>query len=261
VTFASATASHGDVWDVPDGWQQGRGAWGGLVVAAAVRHAQSCAANRTIRSVSAHLMAPVPVGLLTITSQALRTGSAMTTVRTTMVDSGGTQCVDAVSIWSTDRAMDIEPPFAEWGVAAMPAAPRWQDVPVAPVAPPLGPVFATHLEYRVIDGVPLSGSSRILGWIDVPESHEQWDAAHLLGLVDAWWPVAIAKASSIRPMATVAFAAQLLMDPAHVPTDAPLLHEAFATKAAGGFIAETRRLWTADGHLVVENLQSIAIIA
>lgn len=260
MTFAEATASREDIWNVPDGWQQGRGAWGGIVVAAVVRHATPFVQDRSIRSISCHLMAPVPVGPAAITSQVLRAGSAMTTVRTTIFDASGAQCVDAVSIWSTDRAMDMQPPYAEWGVVTMPSVPDWRDVPVVPVAPPLGPAFAKHLEFRIIEGFPLSGTSRILGWIGVPEVIEQWDAAHVLGLVDAWWPVAIAKADAMRPMATVAFSAQLVLDPAEVPPDTPLLHEAFATKAVGGFVAETRRLWTPDGQLVVENLQSIAII-
>jgi hypothetical protein len=260
MTFIDASLSDNNIWNVPDGWQQGRGAWGGLVVAAAVRHAASSVVDRTIRSVACHLMAPVPVGPMYLASEVLRAGSAMTTVRTTMVDESGTTCVDVVTIWSTDRASDIAPPFDEWGTASMPSAPTWADIPIAPVEPPLGPTFAQHLEFRVIEGFPMTGTTSVLGWISLRQPLAQWDAAHLLGMVDAWWPGAISMSEVIRPMATVAFSAQLLCDPQSISPAVPLLHEAWVSKAIGGFTAETRRLWTPDGQLVVENYQSIAII-
>jgi len=260
MSFDTATISENNVWNVPDGWQQGHGAWGGLVVAAAIRHASRTVGERGIRSVTCHLMAPVPVGPMMITSEVLRAGSAMTTIRTVMVDESGTTCADVVTIWSTDRASDISPPFDRWGTASMPSVPDWRDVPIAPVEPPLGPTFAQHLNFRIIEGLPMSGTSSVLGWISLREPLDFWDAAHILGMVDAWWPGAISMTEVIRPMATVAFSAQLLCDPRDVPTDVPLLHEAWVSKAMGGFTAETRRLWTPDGQLVVENFQSIAII-
>ena len=258
--FFSATALTGDRWDVVDGWQQGRGAWGGLVVAAALRHAGEHVGERTLRSVSCHLMAPVVVGSMRIDSYVLRAGTGMTTVRTVISDDKGAPCVDTVSIWGFDRADDIDPPYESWGVAHMPDVPDWRDTDIAPVAPPLGPAFAQHLQFRVIEGFPMSGTSRVLGWIGLREPIAQWDAAHLVGLVDAWWPGAISRAAAMRPMATVAFSAQLLVDPSTVAADEPLLHEAWISRAEGGFTAETRRLWTPDGRLAVENFQSIAII-
>lgn len=73
-------------------------------------------------------------------------------------------------------------------------------------------------------------------------------------------PGAISRASTIHPMATVAFSAQILVDPASVDAREPLLHESWISRAAGGYTAETRRLWTSDGRLAVENFQAIAII-
>lgn len=184
----------------------------------------------------------------------------MTTTRTVITDADGNACVDAVSIWGSDRASDVEPPYDAWGTAVMPEAPAWTELEVLPAGPPLWPAFAQHLQFRVIEGFPMSGTSRILGWIGLPEAIDAWDGAHLLGLVDAWWPGAIAQAATMRPMATVSFSAQLLVDPATVDPAAPLLHEAWISRAAGGYTAETRRLWTTDGRLAVENFQSIAII-
>lgn len=260
MTYFESTAVDGDLWHVPDGWQQGRGAWGGLVVAATVRHARSLAGERLVRSVSSHMMAPVPVGEIHLSTEVLRAGTGMSTLRTVMTDSSGSACVDTVSIWGLDRAPDIDPPYDTWGVATMPSVPAWQDVPIAPVAPPMGPVFSQHLQYRVVEGYPMSGTSRNVGWIGLSQAPREWDAAHLLGLIDAWWPGAISQATTIHPMATVAFSAQLLVDPASVDAREPLLHDSWISRASGGYTAETRRLWTSDGRLAVENYQAIAII-
>ena len=61
-------------------------------------------------------------------------------------------------------------------------------------------------------------------------------------------------------MATVSFAANLVVDPGAVPWDEPLYYEGTVAGARDGYVSELRRLWTADGRLAVENLQSIAII-
>ncbi len=65
-------------------------------------------------------------------------------------------------------------------------------------------------------------------------------------------------------MATVAFSAHLLIDPETIESvngeRAPLLHEATISSAFDGFTSELRRLWTTDGRLVAENLQSIVVI-
>ncbi|CAB4712567.1 unannotated protein [freshwater metagenome] len=61
-------------------------------------------------------------------------------------------------------------------------------------------------------------------------------------------------------MATVNFSAHLLTDPASLTAEQPLVFESFLLGADAGFTSETRRLWTGDGRLVLENLQSIALI-
>ena len=61
-------------------------------------------------------------------------------------------------------------------------------------------------------------------------------------------------------MATVNFAAHLIADPATIAPAEPLIFESYLLGSSGGFMSETRRLWTQDGLLVLENLQSIALI-
>jgi len=82
--------------------------------------------------------------------------------------------------------------------------------------------------------------------------------------VDAWWPSPYTLMKTMRPVATVSFSANLLIDPMDIASidgeRSPLLHDASVSSIHGGFMSELRRLWTPDGRLVVENLQSIMVI-
>lgn len=63
-TVTSARADGRFVCDAPDGWEVGRGAWGGLVVGApinAVTESETGLA-RVVRSVSAEIASPALVG-------------------------------------------------------------------------------------------------------------------------------------------------------------------------------------------------------
>lgn len=262
------SASNGTYdWDVPDGWLQGRGAWGGLVVAAqvkAVQHQQHAVdPMRRIRNVTAHLFGALPVGPAHLTVECLRSGSAMTTWNVRLVGCDDQLASQSVIITGKDR------PVADgqrWGTAVMPAMPAWRDVGTVPVQPPYGPVFGAHFAFRPVEGIPGSaGAPRCLGWIGPADGEKwsAWSAATMLGIVDAWWPatyVTVASLADVRPMATVSFSAHLLVDPDTVDPREPLVLESWVADAEAGFTTETRRLWTSDGRLAVENHQAIVVI-
>jgi hypothetical protein len=253
-------------WDVPDGWQQGRGAWGGLVIGAQVfavekRQEVDRDSDRRVRTISSQIFAPVPVGPSTISVECLRRGSGMSTWQTMVRDAAGAALAQAVVITGTPRATDLAGAETHWGLAPVPSLGSWQEVPVVSIDPPLGPVFSQHLEYRPRLGIPMSGGqARAEGWIGLV-GLSAWSAHLLLGIADAWWPAAYTALPSPRPMATVSFGAHLLLDPAEISPAEPLLHEALVTCAEDGYTSEIRRLWTPDGRLVVENHQSIVVVA
>lgn len=259
---ATALAPHGDGrfgWSVPDGWQQGRGAWGGLVVAALVRAAEATEPDpaRTVRSISAQLVAPAVVGEHRVSVRAIRVGSAMSTWGLHLEDDQGQTAAEAVIITGSPRTRDADD-HHRWGSIAMPDAPAADGVARVPGGPPF-PVFTQHAEIRPITGLPFAGGpAESMGWIgyDVPPTPS---AAALLALVDAWWPASLPLLTAMPRVATVSFAANLLADPASIAHGALLLSHSFVSAASEGFTSEQRRLWTADGRLVVDNLQSIVI--
>lgn len=265
--FEAATASTDDGsgvrgWQVPDGWQQGRGAWGGLVVGAMVRAAMDVESDplRAVRTVTAHLFGPTLPGAARIDVRPSRIGSSMSTWSIEVVDASGEATANAVIITGRERAPDLADAYGTWGLVQCPTLPDWQSLPVAPVRPPIGPVFSEHVEYRVVEGMPFTqGAARTAGWVRFVDQGA-WTADQLLGIVDAWWPCAMPALPSPHPMATVSFSAHLLLDPASITPGESLVAEAQISAAHEGFTSETRRLWTADGRLAVENHQSIVVI-
>lgn len=254
-------------WDVPEGWLQGRGAWGGLVIAAQVKAVEALQREvdplRRVRNTTAHMFGALPSGRASLHVECLRAGSAMTTWQVRLTGSDGVLASQAVII--SGAARDVTE-GDRWGVGTMPAVPPWNDLPDIPVRPPFGPEFGAHFSYRAATGIPGSaGDPAAVGWIAPVPAHgwTRWSAATLLGIVDAWWPatyVAAAAFTEVRPMATVSFSAHLLVEPDSVDADEPLAFESWVSDAEDGFTSETRRLWTPDGRLAVENHQAIVII-
>jgi hypothetical protein len=209
-----------------------------------------------VRNVTAHIMAPAVVGGHAIEVEPLRVGSAMSTWRAVLTDSGGAPVADAVVITGAERTFARSVP-GPWGTVAPPAAPSADEVPRVPGGPPL-PVFTHHLDMRPSAGLPLGGGpAETIGWVgyDTPVS---WDDAALVSLVDAWWPASLPLLSEMPRIATVSFTASLLADPAQVTEDR-LLHHSFLTSAHDGYSSEHRRLWSAQGELLVDNVQTIVV--
>ena len=250
-------------WDIPDGWHVGRGAWGGLVAGALVRAVTTREDERArvVRSVSAEFAAPARVGPHTITATRLRRGSTLSTWNVVAVDGEGGPVARLTAVVAEARPSAADIDVSSWGMLPPPPAPDAADVPVVAIEPPLGPEFGRQVEFRPVTGLPYSGpSARALRYGRLKDTVPH-TAASLLGLVDAWWPATLAMLDRVRPIATVNFSANLMVDPATIAADELLLYEGTAAGAADGFTSEQRRLWAADGRLVVDNLQSIVLIA
>lgn len=247
-------------WTVPDGWQQGRGAWGGLVVAALVRAIVAAEPDRarTVRTVSVQMMAPATVGAHVITTLPLRRGAAMSTWSASVVDADGGAVATMTAVAGSPRRPVAVVDDAAWGTVTAPAVPDAADVARVPSGFPL-PTFTQHLDMRPISGLPLGGGpAESTGWLRLVDPARP-SAAVLLALVDAWWPASLLLMAEVPRVATVNFTANLMVDPATLAADQPLLAQGSVTAAADGFVSEHRRLWSADGRLVVDNLQTIVV--
>jgi len=230
------------------------------VIAALVRSviASEPDAQRTVRSISVQMVAPAVVGPHLIETRIIRRGSAMSTWSAVVSDASDAVVASMVAITGRPRASVGTHEARDWGTATAPVVPSPGSLARAPSGPPF-PVFTQHLDMRPVSGMPLSGERAVsIGWLALLQASSP-SAVSLLALADAWWPASLPMLAEMPRLATVNFMANVLVDPTTVAVGDMLLHESFVTAAAGGFASEHRRLWTSDGRLAVDNLQTMVI--
>lgn len=240
---------------VPVGWEQGKGAFGGLVVGALVRAAMQCEpdSSRTFRTVSAEIVGPVKTGsTANIVVELLRRGTGLTAFDVKLSQQGEGVLARATVTLAKKRTEDHA-----FDAVEKPIIPRFEDVAVAPVAPPMGPAFAQHFQFRPTVGFPFSGASTSVteGFIS-PLACTQWGPAEWLALADCYWPCILALESGPRPTSTIGFTAHLLREPPR----GPLFFRAKTLASRDGYITDVRELFTLGGELIMINPQVFAIV-
>ena len=256
--------------DVADGWRMGRGAFGGLVVAALVRAIELRVADpaRRVRSVTAELPGPVEPGTVDIAVDTLRRGNNVSTVRAALSQGGEIRSHAVAVLAATRTGAGADAPVT-WNDLTPPAAPAWTEIAPLDMGKPGGPrgpwpEFAQHFEFRLVEGIPgtgggSGGAPRTVGWVRARDPGPRRDAGFIAAMIDAWWPVVFVRLSP-RPMATIAFTLDIAGGLDGLDPDAPLLYRATAPVCTDGYALETRELWSADGRLVAINHQTFAII-
>lgn len=249
---------HSFTLEIPPGWGQGRGTFGGLVLGGLVNAMQACepASDRRLRSLAGELVGPVVPGASTIEVSMLRRGNGVSTLEA-WLRQGDEVLARATAVLGKTRPVD-----RAWTPTDREVATPWIDVVPLPMGLPFVPQFAANLEYRVTGALPFSGAREptTAGWIRAREAPPVIRAAELVALADAWWPAAFSIESAPRPIATVAFTMQNLLGDRELPGDRPLHHRARALTSGDGYFVEFRELWTDTGELVALNEQTFVWI-
>lgn len=247
------------VIDIPDTWQQGRGAFGGLILAMLVRAIRSHEPDRerALRSLTAALTGPVQPGVAQIRVDVLRNGSGVSTLSAQLVQANEV-LAHVVAILGRTRVRD-----RDRMLLTPPSLGSWRDVPVAPIRAPFAPVFTQHCEFRPVEGIPFSGQTgnpQVLGWVRLLGLGSGWEEADVVATADIYWPALLVTESAPRPMVTAAFSLQLLHPPQQLSREAPLFYRASTRAARDGFVVEQRELWSEDGALVALNEQTMVLV-
>jgi acyl-CoA thioesterase len=248
-------ARDGDGWslEVPDGWQQGRGAFGGLVLGAVTRALSGHAGGRPLRSLSGAIFAPVVPGAARITAELVHAGSAVSVLRATL-EQGGKPAAHASAIFGAPR-----PGTPSWRRLAAPAAAPFETLPEVRLPSPPAPAFTRHFDMRVVSGFLFSGvpDAEVLGYVRPRVRPRVRDAALAVALADCYYPVLLAASAGPRPAATVSFQLELCAPPGDGDV---FLHRGSSPSATEGYAVEDRELWTEDGRLVALNRQVFVVI-
>ena len=242
---------------VPDGWQQGRGAFGGLVLGLLARAMVAVEADSTrrLRTLIGDICGPVMPGDVEISVEVLRRGAHLSNLDARLTQAGAVLARASATLGS---ARNVE--FTSRSPAAPPPL-EWAALPPLPIAPPLGPVFAQHYEYRSPGPFPFSGSSeaRIDAFIREKQATGPLDDAAVIALLDSVWPTLYSVETQPRAMATISFTAELCCDPASLSGVEPLRYRGQLAALHDGFMTEFRELWRGE-QLVAMNQQTMALL-
>src|SRR5262245_56560816 len=193
------------VLDVPSGWRQGRGAFGGLVMGALTRAMIAAEPDeaRALRSMCGELAGPVQAGRASIDVAPIRRGNAVSTWSATL-SQNSELLARASAVLGRARPID-----RAWAPPPPPMS-KWRDVEVFGLKGPFGPEFAQFFEYRPSGPLPFSGGREPVaeGWIRPKRCPRAIGAVEAIAMVDAYWPASYAIESGPRPMGTVAFTLQ-----------------------------------------------------
>ena len=137
--LASAIAANPDgtfAADIPAGWDQGRGAFGGLVLGLLARAMEAVETdkNRALRTIIADICGPVMVGPTRLAVRTLRRGNNQSNLQVELTQAGEVLALGS-GIFATPR----KAPMPEFKIDAPPPQPDWSSIPIAPIRQPQGP--------------------------------------------------------------------------------------------------------------------------
>lgn len=241
---------------IPQGWRQGRTAYGGLTAGLSLVAAQSKFPNLPpFRSATVNFIGPVSEDPI-FSCHLLREGRNVTSVETEgRVDD---KVISHCSfIFAAQRAsaitIDLPAPIAPAPALCEPFTP--------PGAESLVPSFFNRFDTRLIEGArPMSGASEgyIRTWSRHHDESSRLGAASLLTLGDVLPPAAAPLFTEFGPVSSVNWIFTVLTDE---PTtdDGWWQVETRLSAASGGYSTQVMRVWNTKGQLVAEGMQCVAI--
>ena len=238
---------------IPTSWLQGRTAYGGLSSALALHAAQGSDTDLPpLRSAQISFIGPLS-GEVTVTARRLRRGRNAAFVQADIVSEAGLG-YRATFVFMTDQKS---------GIALDERPPAGRAPPAVDADPYVGPPdFFTHnFEFLDLkDAAP--GRAEWMRWARLRARDGLDPMAEVLAIADALPPAALKLLGQQRlaPLSSLTWIVNLL-DPAPRTDDGWWLLSARSSYAADGCSSQTMQMWNADGRLVAEGMQSVAIFA
>lgn len=241
--------------EVTEDWMQGRGAFGGLQAAVAMRAFESLVEPaRIARTLAVHFAAPLQLGPARFEGSLERSGGNVSHASGRIVQHD--QPV-ALMLATFGRPRD------HW--LTIPAEPAPVLRPPRPIRVPQGPgvpAFTRHVEMDLVEGGLYAGrdEARFSGWVRFIESSPV-DPPLLAAIADIWPPATVAMMKTPRPSSSV----DLTYDFFGLSSDVDQVADGFfsfsahSPTASGGYCEERGSLWAPNGELAVRVRQLRAI--
>jgi len=241
---------------IPEGWRQGRTAYGGMTAGLSLMAAQKQFPDLPpFRSATINFVGPV-TGDPVFTSRLLRQGRNVTSVETEgRVD--GKIVSNCIFIFAALRESVIAVDYPAPDTA--PPSECEAFLPAGVEAFGLG--FFNRFDTRLIAGArPMSGASEgyIRTWTRHKDENSREGIGSLLTLGDVLPPAASPLIKGMAPVSSINWIFTVLADEPQTD-DGWWQVETRLTAAAGGYSSQVMRVWNMAGQLVAEGMQCVAI--
>ncbi len=243
--------------DVPPSWGQGRATFGGLIAAMVFQAMRmQVHGDKPVRNLSIIFLGPVEPGQLSISTDLLREGRAVSIVEGRGIQDGQVKVL-ITGAFGSARESSIG---AEGAKA--PNAKDPEDCQPLPFIKGVTPDFTEHYRYEyAFGGLPFSGtvSRELGGWISYREKMPAITEAEILGLVDAWPPATLPWIKKPVPASTLTWTIQFLHPLAAISPIERCLYQAYVETSAEGYGFTHSKLWNANGDLVTLSQQTVTV--
>ena len=242
----------GDCWrgTVPDGWLQGRTAYGGLSSALALHAAMASDVDLPpLRSALVAFIGPLS-GAVTVHAERLRRGRNAAYIQADVTSEAG------LGLRATFVFMGTVPSRLD------------QHAPAGPPVPVPGPddkllrghpAIAFTNNFEVLDA-PGAGPAEWLRWVRLKERDGLHPMVELMAVADCLPPAAMKLLGGPAPVSSMTWQLNLLTD-VPVTQDGWWLLQAVAGHARDGSSSQRMGIWAADGTAIADQMQSVAVFA
>jgi acyl-CoA thioesterase len=239
--------------DIPEGWMQGRTAYGGLSTTLALAGARRAVVELPpLRSAQITFLGPL-AGRVEVTAKLARRGRNSAFVQAEIYSDQGLG-LSAMFLFGQTR-----PSVIDFQDMPMPEALAPEDV-APPVRKSQQKIFTEHLDYR---SARPKGGPRLpdmLRWARLNEREGLDSVTELLAVGDAQPPAAVSLMTELKPASSINWTINLL-------TSEPLTRNGWwllrssAVLVRDGFSSQSMTVWNRDGTPIAHGLQSVAIFA
>lgn len=246
-----AQAQRGDTGfttEIPSNWLQGRTAYGGLSTALALAAAKQIEPDLPpLRSAQVAFIGPL-AGPVTVTATKLRRGRNAAFIQSDITSEAGLGLrTTFVFMAALESVIDHDATAA----AAHAQPPANAQLYTGP------PEFFTG-NFNFFDLKDVAGPTEWLRWARLIDRDGLDPEVELMALGDALPPAAFKLFEKMTPLSSLTWIVNILQ-PRPATRDGWWLLEAQTDRARDGYSSQSMRMWNADGALVAEGMQGVAI--
>jgi len=246
----------GEGWStcLPEDWMQGRGAFGGILAAAALRALRTrVPADRPPRTVSTTFYGPVTAEPARMEVKVLRQGRSVTFAEAEIVQ-GGTLRVRVQGAFGADRPTTVQVPWPTATIPELDSAVQFA------YRPGVIPQFIQNVDSRWTEGAfPFTGQPghELASFLRFRQPATR-GPERLLGLIDILPAPVLQQVDGPTPASTITWTAHLVAPDSGAPGDWSFFRYKTIT-AQGGYSSAGGHLYGLDGRLIAWQEQLHAV--